>query len=98
VLLLSGFAVGAGFTGEMVTVEANVLPWPSVTETGTVTGPVPGIEGLTYRLSAYREQGWDPAQFPRTEDVYGGLLSLPLFPDLTDAEQDRVVEILLGLL
>ena len=52
----------------------------------------------TYRLSAYREQGWDPAQFPRTEDVYGGLLSLPLFPDLTDAEQDRVVTILLGLL
>lgn len=35
--------------------------------------------------------GGDPAAFPVTESVYGGLLSLPLFPDLTNDEQDRVV-------
>ncbi len=34
------------------------------------------------------------AEFPETERAYAGLLSLPLFPALTDAEQDRVVETL----
>lgn len=33
----------------------------------------------------------DPEAFPVTESVYAGLLSLPLFPDLTEDEQDRVV-------
>ena len=33
-------------------------------------------------------------RFPVTEAVYAGLLSLPLFPDLTEVEQDRVVEAL----
>ncbi|HEY5154249.1 MAG TPA: DegT/DnrJ/EryC1/StrS family aminotransferase, partial [Acidimicrobiales bacterium] len=51
----------------------------------------------TYRLGAYRDD-WDPLRFPQTEAVYDGLLSLPLFPDLTDAEQDLVSETLLGLL
>ncbi|MEP6624356.1 MAG: UDP-4-amino-4,6-dideoxy-N-acetyl-beta-L-altrosamine transaminase [Acidimicrobiia bacterium] len=32
--------------------------------------------------------------FPATEHAYAGLLSLPMFPDLTDAEQDQVVEAL----
>ncbi len=33
----------------------------------------------------------DASGFPVTESVYAGLLSLPLFPDLTEDEQDRVV-------
>ena len=33
----------------------------------------------------------DPVRFPATEAVYAGLLSLPLFPDLTEDEQDVVV-------
>jgi dTDP-4-amino-4,6-dideoxygalactose transaminase len=36
----------------------------------------------------------DASDFPVTEAVYTGLLSLPLFPDLTDDEQDRVVDAL----
>ena len=36
----------------------------------------------------------DPAGYPATEAVYAGLLSLPLFPDLTGDEQDRVVDVL----
>jgi dTDP-4-amino-4,6-dideoxygalactose transaminase len=34
------------------------------------------------------------SRFPTTAAVYECLLSLPLFPDLTEAEQDRVVETL----
>lgn len=36
----------------------------------------------------------DPARFPATEAAYAELLSLPLFPDLTEPEQDRVVDAL----
>ncbi len=34
----------------------------------------------------------DVAAFPHTEAAYAGLLSLPLFPDLSDGEQDVVIE------
>lgn len=46
-----------------------------------------------YRHPVYR-QGYRPSDFPETERAYAGLLSLPLFPDLTDDEQDRVVKAL----
>jgi dTDP-4-amino-4,6-dideoxygalactose transaminase len=42
----------------------------------------------------YRDTGLTPADFPQTERVYGGLLSLPLYPTLTDEDQDRVVDAL----
>ncbi|KAA0234484.1 MAG: UDP-4-amino-4,6-dideoxy-N-acetyl-beta-L-altrosamine transaminase [Acidimicrobiales bacterium] len=41
-----------------------------------------------YRLGA-REA--DPSRYPVTEHLYEGLLSLPVFPALTDGEQDRIV-------
>ena len=47
-----------------------------------------------YRHPLYADLGVGPADFPNTEAVYAGLLSLPLFPDLTEDEQDRVVEVL----
>lgn len=47
-----------------------------------------------YRFSAYADLGVGPADFPVTERVYGGLLSLPMFPALTDADQDEVVRAL----
>jgi dTDP-4-amino-4,6-dideoxygalactose transaminase len=34
------------------------------------------------------------AEFPRTEEAYSRLLSLPLFPDLADEEQDQVISAL----
>ena len=52
----------------------------------------------TYRLGAYRTLGWDPVRFPNTEAAYEGLLSLPLFPDLTEADQDFVVDCLVDAL
>jgi perosamine synthetase len=47
-----------------------------------------------YRHPIYAGAGRE-AEFPETERAYSGLLSLPLFPSLTEHEQDRVVEILL---
>lgn len=40
----------------------------------------------------------EPTQFPVAEAVYAGLLSLPIFPGLTDVEQDQVIEALISLL
>ena len=46
----------------------------------------------------YRAQGFKTGDFPVAEDYYTGALSLPLFPDLTSGEQDRVVGALRALL
>jgi dTDP-4-amino-4,6-dideoxygalactose transaminase len=48
-----------------------------------------------YRHPVYRA---DPALFPGTEAAYKELLSLPLFPDLTDEEQNVVVRALEDIL
>lgn len=42
----------------------------------------------------YRRLGFQPGDFPAAERYYARALSLPLFPALTDAQQDRVVETL----
>lgn len=47
-----------------------------------------------YRHPAYRDLRIDPADFPATEAAYETLLSLPLFPDLAETDQDLVVEAL----
>lgn len=39
-----------------------------------------------------------PADFPHTEAVYAGLISLPMFPGLSSADHDTVIEVLVGLL
>jgi UDP-4-amino-4,6-dideoxy-N-acetyl-beta-L-altrosamine transaminase len=44
-----------------------------------------------YRHPLYRDLGLTPDRFPNTEAAYGALLSLPLFPGLTEDEQDTVV-------
>ena len=38
-----------------------------------------------------RNFGFKPGDFPHTEQYYAQALSLPLFPDLTEDDQDRVV-------
>jgi dTDP-4-amino-4,6-dideoxygalactose transaminase len=43
-----------------------------------------------HRQDAYRDTATRP--LPHTEALCGEILSLPLFPGLTDAEQDRVIE------
>lgn len=51
-----------------------------------------------YRHALYADLGLDPRSFPGTEAAYAGLMSLPMYPDLTEDDQDRVVEQLARLL
>ena len=53
--------------------------------------------GIHYPLPAhlqpaYRHLGGKPGQLPVTERLAGEVLSLPMFPELTDGEIDRVAE------
>ena len=47
-----------------------------------------------YRHPLFAPIGAAPSDFPETERAYEGLLSLPMYPALTDAQQVRVVETL----
>ncbi|MET7332439.1 aminotransferase class V-fold PLP-dependent enzyme [Nonomuraea sp. NPDC005650] len=51
-----------------------------------------------YRHPVFEDLGYRRGLCPRAEAYYAEELSLPLFPDLTDAQQDRVVETLAGIL
>lgn len=42
----------------------------------------------------YRALGFKPGDFPAAETYYANAISLPLFPALTDEQQDRVVAVL----
>jgi UDP-4-amino-4,6-dideoxy-N-acetyl-beta-L-altrosamine transaminase len=46
------------------------------------------------RQPHYRKLGFDPSQFPVSESYYERAISLPLFYDMSDAEQDEVVKCL----
>ncbi|PZP27066.1 MAG: UDP-4-amino-4,6-dideoxy-N-acetyl-beta-L-altrosamine transaminase [Roseateles depolymerans] len=46
----------------------------------------------------YRELGFRPGDFPAAEDYYARCISLPLFPAMTDADQNRVAAALGELL
>lgn len=46
----------------------------------------------------YRDLGFKPGDFPQAEAYYAEALSLPMYPDLTDAQQDFVIDTLRGLL
>jgi UDP-4-amino-4,6-dideoxy-N-acetyl-beta-L-altrosamine transaminase len=39
----------------------------------------------------YRELGFSPGDFPLAEEYYDGCISLPIYPSMTDEEQDFVV-------
>ncbi|MEV5890053.1 aminotransferase class I/II-fold pyridoxal phosphate-dependent enzyme [Nonomuraea fuscirosea] len=51
-----------------------------------------------YRHPVFADLGYRRGLCPRAEEYYAEQLSLPLFPDLTDAQQDRVVETLADIL
>ena len=42
----------------------------------------------------YREQGWKEGSLPKAEEYYKHCISLPMFPTLTDVEQERVIELI----
>ena len=45
----------------------------------------------THLMPYYRNQGWKEGDMPIAEKYYKGCLSLPMFPTLTDDEQDFVI-------
>jgi UDP-4-amino-4,6-dideoxy-N-acetyl-beta-L-altrosamine transaminase len=47
-----------------------------------------------YKHPLFADSGRSATDFPETERAYEGLLSLPLYPALSDQDQDRVVEVL----
>jgi len=50
-------------------------------------------------FSAYQKRfGWQPGTFPVSERVFEGAISLPLYPEMTDAQVDEVCEALRGIL
>jgi dTDP-4-amino-4,6-dideoxygalactose transaminase len=48
-----------------------------------------------YRQAAYADAGWKPADFPITEQLSQDCLSLPMYPGLSENDQDRVIDTLL---
>lgn len=40
----------------------------------------------------YRELGWKPGDFPKAESYYKHCISLPMYPTLTEAEQEYVIK------
>ncbi|MFN6069057.1 MAG: DegT/DnrJ/EryC1/StrS family aminotransferase, partial [Pseudanabaena sp.] len=48
--------------------------------------------------SVYKDLGYTKGAFPVTEDICDRVLSLPMFPELTEEQQDRVVSTLQGLI
>lgn len=58
--------------------------------------------GLHYRAvhlyPYYREQfGFKPGDFPKAEDAGQRIVSLPLFPTMSDVEQDRVLDVMYSI-
>jgi UDP-4-amino-4,6-dideoxy-N-acetyl-beta-L-altrosamine transaminase len=47
-----------------------------------------------HRQPYYRALGFEPGAFPVAERYYAGAISLPLYPDLQEAQQDYVIEII----
>jgi len=45
-----------------------------------------------HTLPYYRRLGWKPGDFPVAENYYKRCLSLPMYPTLTENEQDYVIE------
>jgi dTDP-4-amino-4,6-dideoxygalactose transaminase len=49
-----------------------------------------------YRQPVYADLGYLPGMCPVAEDYYAQEISLPLFPALTDADVDRVIDLIRG--
>jgi dTDP-4-amino-4,6-dideoxygalactose transaminase len=47
--------------------------------------------------SLYQQLGYRNGQFPNAEEQFAGAISLPIYPSMTDADADRVIEALQGI-
>jgi UDP-4-amino-4,6-dideoxy-N-acetyl-beta-L-altrosamine transaminase len=51
-----------------------------------------------YRLPYYQNLGYKKTLYPYAEDYYQGCLSIPMYPSLTEEEQDYVIEKILNFI
>jgi dTDP-4-amino-4,6-dideoxygalactose transaminase len=71
----------------------------SVIEGLRARGIEPNVHYIPVHLQPYyRKLGFKRGDYPAAESFYEGAVSLPLFPALSDAEQQRVCEALRALL
>jgi dTDP-4-amino-4,6-dideoxygalactose transaminase len=61
-----------------------------------------GVE-VYYPLSLHQQEcfkflGYRTGDFPTSEEAAGGVLALPIFPEITEAQQQRVIEVCAGYL
>ncbi|GIJ11083.1 DegT/DnrJ/EryC1/StrS family aminotransferase [Micromonospora andamanensis] len=47
-----------------------------------------------HTMSGFAHFGWEPGMLPVTEKLAGEIFSLPMYPSLSEADQDRVIEAL----
>lgn len=67
----------------------------AMSDAGVQTGihyPVP-----IHLQPAYKELGLEAGDFPVAEELSGKILSLPMYAELTESQQDRVIDVLLNL-
>lgn len=74
--------------------RAGLLKYLAEAKIGTgIHYPVP-----LHLQKAYESSGYRQGDFPVTEKVAAEILSLPMFPDITESQQARVVEAIKGFL
>jgi len=52
---------------------------------------------LHYHPYYQRTFGYTQGQFPVADHLYAGLISLPIYPRMTDAERDKVIHVVAGM-
>ena len=45
----------------------------------------------THTMTAYRKLGWKPGDFPMAEKHFQRIISLPLYPSLTDEQTEYII-------
>jgi dTDP-4-amino-4,6-dideoxygalactose transaminase len=66
----------------------------------TARGIEPSVHFVPLHLQPYFQEAWHTraGEYPRAEAAFAEVLSLPLFPTLAEADQDRVIEEIAGLM
>jgi hypothetical protein len=60
--------------------------------TPSPTGCWPIRAGSSHQQPAYAELGYGPGDFPISDQIHREVLSLPLWPGMSDAQVDVVIE------
>jgi perosamine synthetase len=85
-----------GFTHGLHLFPVQVMNRRQVFDRLVAAGIRPQVHYVpVYHHSLYADLGVGPADYPHTEAAYERLLSLPLYPTLHEADQDKVIDTLI---